>query len=128
MSEIRKLVVGDTTETIIRILFDHRISQESNNDAFNRANRALKIKDLKSQIMGFVKRNPNSTFELVAPEFKSEKLIKIRFTNFDDCNYDTEENDDISNYQIVVEDNFVNADIVKKVKIGKDIVLRIKAE
>lgn len=128
MNEIRKLIVGDTTETIIRILFDYRISQESNSDAFNKVNRALKIKNLKSQIMGFVKRNPNSAFELIAPEFKSEKLIKIRFTNFDDVNYDTEEDDNISNYQIVVNDNFVNADIIKKVKIGKDITIKISAE
>ena len=126
MSEIRKLVVGETTETIIRVLFDHRISQESDGSALNIVSRAQKIRDLRSQIIGFVKRNPNAVFELVVPEFKSEKKVKLTFSNF--VSPDLEEDEDIANYKILVSDNFVDGEIINKVKIGKDIVIKIKAE
>lgn len=126
MSDIRKLVVGETTETIIRVLFDHRISQESNEGALNTINRAQKIRDLRSQILGFVKRNPNGIFELVVPEFKSEKQVRLTFNNF--LSPELDEDDDASMYRIVVSDNFVDGEIIHKVKIGKDIVIKIKAE
>lgn len=126
MTEIKKLVVGETTETVIRTLFDQRISQESSSNDLNSLDRALKIKNLKTQIIGFVKRNHNGIFELIVPEYKIDKVVKLHFTNFEDPN--VEEGNDFSHYKIVVNDNFVTADIIQKVCVGKDIVLKIKAE
>jgi hypothetical protein len=128
MSNIKKLVVGDTTKAAIRLLFDQRIAQESNDPSFNTIERALNIGKLKSQVMGFIERNPNSRFELVTPEYKNEKVVKLSFDNFEN---DGEDEDDLNEhtckYKIVVDDNFVEASIINKVVVGKDIVLRIKA-
>lgn len=126
MNKMRKLVVGETTETIIRILFDHRILQESSENALNTVSRAAKIKNLKTQILGFIKRNPNSVFELVAPEYKTDKTVVMNFTNFEE--YVATDELGWSRYKIVINDNFIDAEIIQKVTIGKDIVLKIKAE
>ena len=125
MNKIQKLVVGETTETVIRVIFDHRIAQESSDNALNLIKRASRIKDLKYQVIGFIKRNPNHIFDLIVPEYKSDKELKLSFTNFNDINADE---DDFSKVQIHIQDNFVDAEITKKVKIGRDIVLKLKAE
>lgn len=126
MSEIRKLVVGDTTEAAIRLLFTQRIAQESNDPSHSTVNRAIRIKDLRSQIMGFIKRNPNSNFELIVPEYKSEKEIKLVFDNF--TSDGSQSDNDISRYRIIINDNFVEAEIIHRVIVGRDIVLKIKAQ
>ena len=125
MNKILKIIVGETAETIMRVAFDHRIAQESGDIAFNTISKAGRIKDLKNQIMGFVKRNPNSVFDVTIPEYKSDKKVKIAFTNFNEIELDE---NNITLYSIVIKDNFVNAEITQKVKIGKDITLKIKAE
>jgi hypothetical protein len=126
MNEIKKLVIGNTTEMVIKAIFDNRIAQESTNSALNTTSRALKIRDLKSQVMGFIKRNPNALFELVTPEYSNDKQLKVVFSNFP--SFEPEEEEDIANYKIVVDDNFITAEIIQKVKVGRDITLRIKAE
>jgi hypothetical protein len=126
MNEIKRLVIGNTTEMVIKAIFDNRIAQESTNESLNTTSRALKIRDLKAQVMGFIKRNPNSLFELVTPEYSNDKQLKVVFSNFP--SFEPEEEEDISSYKIIVEDNFVGAEIVQRVKVGKDITLRIKAE
>jgi hypothetical protein len=127
MNDIRKfaIVLGETTEKIIRTLFDYRILQESNDSSLNSASRALKMQDLRSQIIGFVKRQPNSIFKIVSPEYKSEQKISIKFSNF---TYDEVDVDNLpSEYDIIINENFVEATIVHKIKVGKDITLKIKA-
>jgi hypothetical protein len=127
MSEIQKLVVGETTETLIRVVFDQRIAQESNEDLLNKVDRALKIRNLKTQVLGFIKRNPNAIFELTVPEYKSEKSLKLRFANFSSHDLD-EDTTEFSKYSIVLKDNFVEGEIIQQVTVGKDIVLKIKAK
>jgi hypothetical protein len=121
MNEIKAIVIGEATEATIRYIFDHRILEESKDPSYNTVSRALRVRDLKSQIMGFIERNPNGHFELIAPEYKSEKLFKLSFNNFE------EEDDEANEYQIVIADNFVEAEIIHKVTVGKDIVLKIRA-
>lgn len=126
MNEMKNIVVGETTEIIIRTLFDSRIAQESNENAYNTVDRALKIRDLKSQMLGFIKRNPNAIFKITAPEFKSDKNIRLTFSNFD--HYLSDEEDlNLSLYKIDIQDNFIEANIIQEVKVGKDIMLKIKA-
>lgn len=122
MSDIQKIVIGETTEGAIRGIFDHRIAQESGDISFNNNNRALKIRNLKSQVLSFIKRQPNSSFTLNAPEYKSDKTLALKFNNF--VGYD----DECSEYTINIHDSFVDAEVVQHVKVGKDITLRIKAE
>lgn len=124
MNNIKELVVGKTTETIIRSLFTERIMQESGDESLNTASRAMKIKDLSSQVLGFIKRNPNSKFEIISPEFKSDKAVTLTFSNFETYG---ETNEEISSYSIVINENFVEAEIVQKMKVGKDNTMRIKA-
>jgi len=124
MSEIKKIVVGETTEVVIRTLFDQRIQQESTEQQLNTISRAMKIKDLKSKVIGFIKRNPNSTFELLAPEYKTEKILRIQFGNYEIDGLD----DEASQYVISINDNFIEAEARHKASIGKDLVLKIKAE
>jgi len=125
MTTIRKIVVGESTESIIRFLFDHRIALESEEVNYNSIDRAMKIRDLKGQVISFIKRNPNSNFELIAPERISDKIINLRFTNYND---DITELDECSEYVIEVDDSFVKAYVTQKVKVGKNITLTIKAE
>lgn len=123
MSSIKKLVVGETTLSTIRGLFDNRIAQEGGSPTFNNVDRALKIKDLKSQVIGFINRNHNGNFELIVPEYRSEQVVKLKFTNYTEV-----EDDEDPTYVIEVNDNFVSANITHRVKVGKDIILKIKAE
>ena len=118
---IKKLIIGNTTEALLNTLFNNRISEESTSNDFNSNSRAIKIKDLKNQIIGYMKRNPNSRFTVIAPEFKSEKQVKLQFNNFLD-----EEDDDDSVYVISIEDNFVTAEIIKIVEIGNNIKLTLR--
>lgn len=126
MSEMKKLVLGETTEAVLRLLFDRRVAEESSDPEFNTANRALRIHNLKTQIIGFVKRNPNGRFILIVPEYKSEKVLKVVFDNF--TIEDNAEDEKVNDYEIVLKDNFVEAEIIHKVIVGKDITLKIKAE
>jgi hypothetical protein len=121
MNDIKPLVLGEGTESAIKHVFDHRILEESKDPSHNTISRALRVKNLKSQIIGFIERNPNGHFELVAPEYKSEKLFKLSFNNFE------EEDDEANEYQIVIADNFVEAEVIHKVTVGKDIVLKLRA-
>lgn len=124
MNDIKVLVIGSITEAIIKSVFDVRIAQESRDSSLNAINRAMKIKEMKSQILGFVKRNPNSNFELVVPELKSNKNLTLVFSNFQSS--EPEEECD-SKYKIVINDDFVTAKVIQKVTVGEDIVLRIKS-
>jgi hypothetical protein len=124
MSEIKKIVVGETTEIVIRTLFDQRIQQESTEQQLNTISRAMKIKDLKSKVIGFIKRNPNSMFELFVPEYKTEKVLKLQFRNYEIDGGD----EDASEYVITIHDNFIEADACHKASVGRDIILKIKAE
>ena len=124
MSEIRKIVVGETTEIVVRTLFDQRIQQESTEPQLNSISRAMKIKDLKSKVIGFIKRNPNSIFELLVPEYKTEKVLRLKFGNYEMDGSD----DDASQYIITVRDNFIEAEACHKASVGKDMILKIKAE
>lgn len=124
MNDIKVLVIGSITEAIIKSVFDVRIAQESRDSSLNAINRAMKIKEMKSQILGFVKRNPNSNFELVVPELKSNKNLTLAFSNFQSS--EPEEECD-SKYKIVINDDFVTAKVIQKVTVGEDIVLRIKS-
>ena len=121
--EIKKLVVGNTTEVLIRTLFDNRIAEESTSEDLNSVSRAIRIKDLMNQTLSFIKRNPNSKFIVVAPEFKSEKDVKLSFSNFTEM-----EDDEDARYQISIRDNFIEADIVHFVEVGNNIKLTLKAE
>jgi hypothetical protein len=125
MNQIKKLVIGTTTESVLRLLFDLRVANESSDPDFNSASRALRIQDLKAQVLGFIKRNPNGTFIVISPEYKSEKVLTLKFDNFI-LDEDEEEND--NTYEIVINENFVEAEITHKVLVGKDIVLKIKAK
>ena len=124
MNDIKILVIGSITEAIIKSVFDVRIAQESRDSSLNAINRAMKIKEMKSQILGFVKRNPNSNFELVVPELKSNKNLTLAFSNFQSS--EPEEECD-SKYKIVINDDFVTAKVIQKVTVGEDIILRIKS-
>lgn len=124
MNDIKVLVIGSITEAIIKNVFDVRIAQESRDSSLNAINRAMKIKEMKSQILGFVKRNPNSNFELVVPELKSNKNLTLVFSNFQSS--EPEEECD-SKYKIVINDDFVTAKVIQKVTVGEDIILRIKS-
>jgi hypothetical protein len=124
MNDIKVLVIGSITEAIIKSVFDVRIAQESRDSSLNAINRAMKIKEMKSQILGFVKRNPNSNFELVVPELKSNKNLTLVFSNFQSS--EPEEECD-SKYKIVINDDFVTAKVIQKVTVGEDIILRIKS-
>lgn len=121
MNDIKPVVIGEGTESTIKYIFDRRILEESKDPSYNTTSRALRVRDLKSQIIGFIERNPNGHFELLAPEYKSEKLLKLSFNNFEG------EDDEANEYQINIIDNFVEAEIIHKVTVGRDIVLRIRA-
>jgi hypothetical protein len=120
--EIKKLIVGNTTEVLIRTLFDNRIAEESSSNDLGNIARAMQIKDLKNQVLVYLKSNPNSRFTLVAPEFKSEKTIVLKFNNFIE-----EEDDEDSSYAINIQDNFVEAEIIKFVEVGQNLKLTLKA-
>jgi hypothetical protein len=124
MNDIKVLVIGSITEAIIKSVFDIRIAQESKDSSLNAIQRAMKIKEMKSQILGFIKRNPNSNFELIIPELKSNKNLTLAFSNFQ--SFEPEE-ECTSKYKIVINDDFVTAKVIQKVTVGEDIVLRIKS-
>jgi hypothetical protein len=121
--EIKKLIVGNTTEVLIRTLFDNRIAEESSSNDLSNVARAMQIRDLKNQILVYLRSNPNSRFTLVAPEFKSEKTVVLKFNNFIG-----EEDDEDSSYAINIEDNFVEAEIIKFVEVGQNLKLTLKAK
>ena len=121
--EIKKLIVGNTTETLLRTLFDNRIAEESTSENLNGNRRAMQIKNLSAQILGFIRRNPNSRFTIIVPEYKFEKTVKLKFNNFIE-----EEDDDDSSYTILLNDNFVEAEIIKFVEVGNNTTLTLKAE
>lgn len=121
--EIKKLVVGNATEILIRTIFDSRIAEESSSENLNAISRAVRIRDLMNQTLGFVKRNPNSKFTIISPELLVDKKVKLSFTNFVE-----DEEDDDSEYQINITDDFTTAEIIKFVEIGNNIKLTLKAE
>jgi hypothetical protein len=121
--EIKKLIVGNTTEVLIRTLFDNRIAEESSSNDLNNVARAMQIRDLRNQVLVYLRSNPNSKFTLIAPEFKSEKAITLKFNNFIE-----EEDDDDSSYAITIEDNFVEAEVIKFVEVGQNLKLTLKAK
>lgn len=123
MNEMKQLVLGKTTETLIKTLFNERLVQESSEESLTTATRSMRIKDLQIQVLSFMKRNPNSKFELIVPEYKVAKTVRLTFSNFE--TYD--DNDETSFYSIVIQDNFTDADIIQKMKIGKDIILKLKS-
>jgi hypothetical protein len=124
MDTIKKVVIGDTTEAIIKLLFDHKIAQESNEGAMNAQRRALEIKDLKGQIISFIKRQPNAKFSIEAPEHRINKSVKLSFTNYDE----DQEDDDSIQYKVVVMDDYSSCRITQKSILGADVTLTLKAE
>ena len=125
MSEIQKMIVGETTERIIRTLFDQRIQQESTEPDYNTSSRASRIKDLKIKVISYIKRNPNAQFELVTPEYKADKQLVLVFSNYELANLNDK---DVSKFTITISDNFVEAEVRQKVIVGKDMIMKLKAE
>jgi len=142
MSDIKKMIVGETTAAVMRAIFDYRIAQESTEPNLNTVQRAGRIKNLKAQIMAFIKRNHNGLFRIIIPEYMSSKTLMLEFTNFNEDKlsktwcinsskeiyYQKDLKDKFIFYTIEVHDNFVQATIIQKVNVGKNIVLRIEAE
>jgi hypothetical protein len=125
MNEIRKVILGKTTESLLKEIFYSRIAQESIEETYNTLERAIKIKALKDKVISFIKMNPNSFFEVLYPELKLEKRSKISFTNFNDIIDDEEDYENFSHYVIEIDDSYTFANVSKKIKIGKDITLKI---
>lgn len=123
MSAIKGIIIGKSTEALIRLLFDNRAAQESTEGALNAMSRASNIKKLKNEVISFVKRNANSKFELEAPEYDTEKTVKLSFNNFTG----EEEEDDVTcEFKMVIDESFTKCNISQKAKFGKDITLRIE--
>lgn len=120
MRTMRKIVVGDTTEAVIKLAFDKRAAQESGDSPLDSMSRTLKIRDLRIQIISFIKRNPNSRFRLEIPEFNTEKLLRIGFSNFVETN---EDDDSIAKYELKVNDRFTECTVIQKAEYGKDIII-----
>jgi len=127
MKEIKPIIVGDTTRAIISSIFDSRIIKESSEDRMNILSRAIQIKDLKIHILNFIKRTPNAIIELTAPEYYSDKKVKIIFNNFNE-DYDLSEDEDVVKFNIDVDESYTEAKITQKVSIGKDIVMILKSK
>lgn len=128
MNEIKKIVLGNTTEKIISLIFDNHMLQESMERNKNQISRDLRIRDLKSQLMGFIRRNANAIFELNFTEYMSDKVTKIIFTNFD--GYDLEDainEDEFSHYIIDIDTLCSSIIITHKVKIGKNITITLQS-
>ena len=124
MSGIKKVVIGGAVEAVLHTIFDNRVLQESNEENYNSAKRALLINDLKRQILAFVKRNANSRFKVFIPELYMNKTVSIGFNNFEE----PEENDDIiSDYSIVIDESFTKCSVTQKAEVGRDIVISIVA-
>jgi hypothetical protein len=124
MNQIKKIVVGSTTEAAVRLLFDNKVLQASNDGGtLTLVARALKINDLRTQVLSYIKRNPNSRFEIIAPEHSVDKSIGLVFNNF----VDSGDDDDVSEYRIVIDDSFTSCEITQKAKIGADITMTLKA-
>ena len=123
MSVIKGVIIGKSTEALIRLLFDNRAAQESTEGALNAMTRASKIKNLKNEVISFIKRNANSKFELEAPEYDTEKKVKLSFNNFTG---EEEEEDITSEFKISIDESFTTCNVSQKAKFGKDITLRIE--
>jgi len=126
MNEVKQIVIGDVTKSIINSIFDNRIIQEDLNNDQNHLSRAIRIKQLKIEIMNFLKRNPNSVDEINANEYLLNKKVKVICNNFNE-DFEMSDEEDICRYVIDIEDNYVEARVTKKVKIGRDIVSIIKS-
>ncbi len=126
MNEVKQIVIGDVTKSIINSIFDNRIIQEDLNNDQNHLSRAIRIKQLKIEIMNFLKRNPNSVVEINANEYLLNKKVKVICNNFNE-DFEMSDEEDICRYVIDIEDNYVEARVTKKVKIGRDIVSIIKS-
>lgn len=120
MSSIKRIIIGEATEDAIKALFDSRIRQESSEGSMNMSRRQLDISHLKTQVLSYIKNNPNAKFELVVPELKIGKTVKMVFTNY--ASFD-EDNDPISTFTLTINDEFDKCVIVQKADIGKDIEL-----
>ena len=123
MGNISRVVIGESTETALKTLFDSRIAQESSEEALNLMSRTQEIRDLKNQVLSFIKRNPNSSFEVIVPEFKVGKVLTLKFTNFPEL----EDDEEVSEYTLEVNDSFDVCEITQKADLGKDIRLTLKA-
>jgi len=126
MEKIKKMVIGNIAEVILRTIFSTRISEESTSDELNKVSRARKIYDLQNKVIGFVKRQPNSVFQVEIPEYESDKRLKLEFSNFPD-EYD-EDDDETCHYNIIIEDNFVIARVLLQTELGEPIRTTLKAE
>lgn len=121
-AKMKPIILGELTESIIRLIFDKRAALESNDDSLNTMSRTLKIKDLKNQVLSFIKRNPNCRFMLEVPEYNTEKITRLQFSNFVEP---TDEDEIASSIELIINDRFTKCIITEKVTIGKDIVLTL---
>jgi len=128
MTTFKKIILGETTEAAIKLLFDNRIAQESSDEstALNVMNRSMTIKDLKTQVLSFIKNNPNSSYKLIVPEFNSDKKLELLFTNYSYLN--DEDEDKVSEYEIVVDEAFNECNIKHKSLLGEPVKLRLTAQ
>jgi hypothetical protein len=125
MNEMKRIVVGDTTEALVRSIFDQRTMQENSGEkSLNAANRSLTLKDMRAQVMAFIKRNANSRFSITFQELNLNKTTTISFTNYDE---DPDE-EPVGDYVFDMSEDFTKCEITQKVKIGKDIKLFISSK
>ncbi len=127
MEGIKNLVIGETTETLIRAIFENRIAQESTSENLGSIGRTLRIRELRSQVMEFIKNNPNSIITLTSREYKSPKVLELRFANFNDDYLDVTDEDN-SVVTIEIADNFTEARIIRKAEVGRDFILTLRAK
>lgn len=128
MSNYKKLVVSHSLIAIIHAIFDSRILQENSEINNNSVSRAIRIRDTKTNIISFIKRNPNSIFELIIPQFLLENKIRLLFNNFNEDIIDNEDDDSVSKYRIEIDESYTEAKVTHLVKVGKNIILTIRSQ
>lgn len=115
--KLKKVVLGESTEAVIRHLFDRRSAQEGNEGSLNSMDRSLRINELKGEVLHFIKNNANSNFSLVVPEYKVNKSVKVTFSN-----YLGELDGEASEYVFKIDENFSKCEVVHKLRVGRDVV------
>lgn len=123
MNTIKKIVLGDSTEAIIKSIFNNRIAQESREETLNSISRASQIKDLQIQVLSFIKRNANSSFKLKFEEYNVNKQLVLNFTNFQEIDFS--EDDETSKFELEIDNSFTKCYVSQKADLGKDITLTI---
>ena len=119
----QQVVIGESTETLLKLAFDNRIAQESGEGALNAMSRAIQIRDLKTQVLSFIKRNSNSKFKIEIPEYGVDKVLTMSFTNFIE-----EDIEEVSKFDMAIDDNFTKCRIAQKADLGRDIELILTSE